>query len=254
MFFCFYKKFLFAFAIVLASAQFAFAGVQGWPEVPERPFGTHVYDEDRVLSSQDIQFIDSLAEKLQQQAGVEIAVALMDDVGDADFRKFAVAVAKKWNIGTDGESVLIFAALRQKRRIVEIGSDAEVYLSGALVEKIQQRTLVPAFRVQRYSQGVADLVWELSQEICKAKHITIDMQPRKIQQEGGVTFGGFLFIAMVLLFLIAAKFGGGRGKGWLWFLAGNAIAKGKSKHSKGFDGNFGSRFDDGFGSGFGGGI
>lgn len=254
MLFCFHKNFLFALLFGFACATFAFAGDHGFPGIPERPHGTHVYDEDRVLSSQDIQFIDSLSQLLQEKAGVEIAVALVDDVGDMDFRKFAIATSRKWNIGEDSEGILIFAALRQKRRTVEIGRGTEAYLAGDLVEKIQQRTLVPAFRLQRYGQGVTDLVWELSQVICKAKNTSIDMQPRNVPQEQGVSVGGFLFIAAVILFLIAAKFGGGRGKGLLWFLAGNAIAKSGKRSNKSFDGNFGSGFKRNFGDGFGGGI
>lgn len=249
-----YKNFLFIALFTLTAAQFAIANIHGWPSIPEHPSHTHIYDEDRVLSPQDIQFVDSLANILQQKTGVEISIALLDDIGDADFRKFATAMAKKWGATDTSESIFIFAALKQKRRFIETSGKTETYLPGPLVERIQQRTLVPAFRQQKYSQGVSDLTWELAQAICKAKNTAIDIQPRIMQQSSNVSAGGILFIAVVFLFLIAAKFGGGRGKGWLWFLAGNIIAKKNSQDNgtKGFCGNFGSK--NNFNGGFGGGM
>ena len=62
--------------------------------LPKRPINSYVYDEDRLLSKQDVQFINELSEQLYRKAGVGLAVALVHDIGYADFRDYAVKIAQ----------------------------------------------------------------------------------------------------------------------------------------------------------------
>ena len=54
--------------------------------IPKRPQNSYVYDEDRLLSKQEVQFFNALAEELYKKAKVGLAVALVHDIGFADFR------------------------------------------------------------------------------------------------------------------------------------------------------------------------
>ena len=192
--------------------------------LPKRPQNSYVYDEDRLLTKCDVRFFNALAEELYKKTGVGLAVALVHDIGYADFRDYAVKIAESWGVGgkTD-EGVLIFAAMKQRRRSVEVGYGAEGYLPDALVERLQQKTLVPSLQLPQ-------------QEETKPSNL--------------------LFILIVLFLLIISKTGGGRGNGCLWFLLGNALSNSSRGHHGprgGFGGGFGGFGGGGFGGGFGGG-
>ena len=226
--------------------------------LPKRPVNSYVYDEDRLLSKQEVEFINALAEELYKKTKVGLAVALIHDIGFADFRDYAVNIAESWGVGgkTD-EGILIFAAMKQRRRSVEIGYGAEGYLPDALVERIQQKTLVPAFKVQKYGEGVITLAWELAQVVAKEKGVTLQVNTDQLPQKDESNPFGLLIILLVIFFLFVSKNGGGRGNGCLWFLLGNALSNsGRGFHSgprSGFGGGFGGFGGGGFGGGFGGG-
>ena len=196
--------------------------------LPKRPQNSYVFDEDRLLSKQEVQFVNELAEQLYKKAGVGLAVALIHDIGYADFRDYALKIAESWGVGgKSNEGILIFAAMKQHRRSVEVGYGAEGYLPDVLVERLQQKTIVPAFKVEKYGQGVMQLAWEIAQVVAKEKGITLEVNTDQLPQEDDDSSGLGLII-FVILFLLVAKNGGGRGNGCLWFLLGNALSSGGS--------------------------
>ena len=222
--------------------------------LPKRPQNSYVYDEDRLLTKQEVQFVNELSEQLYKKAGVGLAVALIHDIGYADFRDYALKIAESWGVGgKSNEGILIFAAMKQRRRSVEVGYGAEGYLPDVLVERLQQKTIVPAFKVEKYGQGVMQLAWEIAQVVAKEKGITLDVNTDQLPQEDDDSSGLGLII-FVILFLLVAKNGGGRGNGCLWFLLGNALSNSSRGHHRGgFGGGFGGFGGGGFGGGFGGG-
>lgn len=238
----------------LTSTAFAaFGGSGNERRTPPRPINSYVYDENRLMTAQEIQQFNLIAEELYRKAGVGLAAALMNDIGSNDYRDYAVNTAQSWGIGgKSNEGILIFVALKQRRRSVEIGYGAEGYLPDALVERLQQATLIPAFRQQKYGTGILALAWEIAQVVAKEKNIQLDINESPIPEENGVPARMVLFIMFVTFMLMMAKFSGGRGNGCLWFMLGNAIGSASRGNSRGgFGGGFGGR--GGFGGGFGGG-
>lgn len=224
-------------------------------KLPPRPRNSYVYDENRLMTAQEIRQFNILAEELYRKTGVGMACALMNNIGRNDYRSFAVRTAEKWGIGgKTNEGILIFVDLKQRRRSVEIGYGAEGYLPDVLVERLQQKTLVPAFRQQKYGQGIITLAWELAQITAKEKNVNLELnQEQFTQKEQEAPPRMILFILFILFLLIMSKSSGGRGNGCLWFLIGNAIgSSGRNRHHGGFGGGFGGSHG-GFGGGFGGG-
>jgi uncharacterized protein len=225
--------------------------------LPKRPQNSYVYDEDRLLTKQEVQFFNALAEELYKKAKVGLAVALVHDIGYADFRDYAVKIAQSWGVGgKSDEGILIFAAMKQRRRSVEVGYGAEGYLPDVLVERLQQKTIVPAFRVEKYGQGVITLAWEIAQVVAKEKNISLEVDTDKLPQKEEDSPFGLVLVIFVILFLLVSKNGGGRGNGCLWFLLGNALSNSSRGHHGprgGFGGGFGGFGGGGFGGGFGGG-
>ena len=225
--------------------------------LPKRPINSYVYDEDRLLTHQEVQFFNALSEELYRKTKVGLAVALVHDIGFADFRDYAVNIAQSWGVGgKSDEGILIFAAMKQRRRSVEVGYGAEGYLPDVLVERLQQKTIVPAFRVEKYGQGVITLAWEIAQVVAKEKGVTLQVNTDQLPQEEEDDSLWLPLLIFVILFLFVSKNGGGRGNGCLWFLLGNALSNSSRGHHGprgGFGGGFGGFGGGGFGGGFGGG-
>lgn len=220
-------------------------------QIPPRPHNSYILDENRLMTAQQVKFFNILAEELYRKTGVGMAAALMNDIGVEDARTFAVNTAHSWGVGgKSDEGILIFVAMKQKRRSVEIGYGAEGYLPDVLVERIQQKTLIPAFRKERYGEGVLQLAYSLAQVVAKEKGVTLDIENREIPEEMPMTGSGWGFIIIVIILLLLASRGGG-GNGCLWFWLGSMMSSGH--HHRGGSG-FGGGFGGGsFGGGFGGG-
>lgn len=221
--------------------------------VPPRPSNSYVYDENRIMTAQEVQQFNMIAEELYKKAGVGLAAALMDNIGTNDYRDYAVRTAQTWGVGgKSNEGILIFVSFKQRRRSVEVGYGAEGYLPDALVERLQQATIVPAFRQQKYGAGILALAWDIAQVVAKEKNIQLEIGENPLQEENSIPAQMVLFIMFVSFLLLMAKFSGGRGNGCLWFMLGNAIGNASRGNGRGgFGGGFGGH--GGFGGGFGGG-
>lgn len=221
---------------------------------PPRPVNSYVFDEDHLMTAQEIKLFNTISEELYRKTGVAIACALMHDIGHNDYRSYALQVAESWGVGgKSNEGILIFASIKQRRRSVEVGYGAEGYLPDALVERLQQQTIVPAFRLQKYGEGVVRLAWAMAQVTAKEKNVTLEINDEQFQEEQGAPPQMFLFVMFVFFLVMMAKFSGGRGNGCLWFMLGNAIGRsGRNNDRGGFGGGFGGG-RGGFGGGFGGG-
>lgn len=224
--------------------------------VPPTPATGAVYDEARLLSFGEVQTFNQIATALYTQANVAIALATFKNIENEEARDFAGKIAHAWKIGgKNDEGLLIFVSMNPQRRSVEVGYGAEPYLPDALVERIQQKTLVPAFRNKEYGNGVIALAFALAQEVAKEKNITLSLEGfEPIQQENRSAnpFVGFIIIAILILIIIKSNKRNGPGPGGRIFIPpssfGRSFGSGMPRRPGGF-GNFG-----GFGGGrFGGG-
>ena len=135
---------------------------------------------------------------------------------------------------------------------------AEAYLPDALVERLQQSTLVPAFRRDEYGAGILSLEYAIAQSVAKEKGVTLNVQAPVQAQERKTTDATWPFIIIIVIILILlfrknrkdrnGGFRGGPGP-FIGYGGGFGSGFGGYGHSSGFGGGFG-----GFGGGhFGGG-
>ena len=231
-------------ALVLCLATFASA-------LPKRPANSYVYDENRLMSAQQVEFFDKLASELYRKTGVAIAAALVDDIGRQDARMFALETAESWGVGgKSNEGVLIFVAMKQRRRSVEVGYGAEGYLPDALVERLQQKTLIPAFRTERYGEGIVALAYGIAEVVAREKGVTLEISGKDLRHEDPVTLREWIFIILIFAIVIGLAVRGNR------MNYRPSASSGRKRRASGFGGgSFGgySGRGGGFSGGFGGG-
>ncbi|PWJ67463.1 uncharacterized protein SAMN05720473_101334 [Fibrobacter sp. UWB15] len=228
---------------------------------PQKPSESQIYDDNHLLNASETKLFNDLAQKFHQETGIELTCVLIDDIGHANLfekgDKYARYTAKQWNLGKEnGEGIMIFVAQKQRWKNIIVTPSLEKIYSEKKLAKVQQKTLLPAFRENNYSEGILSLSYALAKIGAKAKgkKLNIDETPYKLR-ENSVSSLMILFILFVSFLLLMAKFSGGRGNGIFWFLFGGAIKnKKKDEPEVGFGGGFGSSprgFGGGFGSGFG---
>ena len=226
------------------------------PRYPQRPASSNIYDDNHLLNASEIRLFNNLADELYQKTGIELTCVLLDNIGHANqFEKgdsYAQNTANKWLLGAQTEEgIMIFVVQKQRWKNIVVTPALEKIYSEATLAKIQQKTLIPAFRENNYGEGVLSLSFALAQRGAKAKGKKLDIDPAPYMlSENSVPALMILFVLFVFFLLLMAKFSGGRGNGILWFLFGGAI-KNKNKDAEtGFGGGFGGT-PNGFGGGFG---
>lgn len=234
------------------------------PRYPQRPSESNIYDDNHLLNASETSLFNSLADELYQKTGIELTCVLLDDIGHVNqFEKselYAQNTAREWHLGKQSaEGIMIFVAQKQRWKNIVVTPALEKKFDEKTLAKIQQKTLIPAFREYNYGEGILSLSYALAQMGAKAKgkQLNIDATPYKLS-ENSVPALMILFILFVFFLLLMAKFSGGRGNGILWFLFGGAIKnKKKDEAEVGFGGGFGGSpkgFGGGFGNGLGGGF
>ncbi len=230
--------------IKICAVLLCLATIANAKAIPPRPHNSYVYDENRILNANETHAFNTIAQELYNKTGVGIAAAIFQDIEGEDFRDFAVSIAESWKIGSKGkDGILIFVTLNEKRRSVEVGYSVEAILPDALVERIQQQTLVPQFRQGNYAQGILSLEYELSQKI--ADHYNVELQfkgKRPQEQAGHISPFHFVLLILALAFFLGTPIG----RQILLYMLLSGILRG------GGGGGHGGR-GGGFGGGFGGG-
>jgi len=228
--------------------------------VPARPDQSYVYDEAHVLSDQQTLTINRLSEYMYQRAGFAMGVSVFNDIGDEDPRATALQVAQTWGLGKkdSSEAALIFVALKQKRRSIEVGYGAEPYLTDLQCDKIQQDYLVPQFKRGAFGDGILNTAIGIAYTVAKAKGIPQDSLALIAQALPVVSHSqharpaqGFIMnhpMVIAVLFVILISVFRRRSYGSSIGYGGMGIG--------GFGGGFSSRSDGGSSSGssFGGGF
>ena len=230
------------------------------PKYPQRPTESQIYDANHLLNASEIRLFNDLANELYKKTGIELTCVLMDDIGHANQggknADYIQETATQWQLGQQsGQGLMIFVAQKQRWKNILVTPDAQKIYTENDLAKMQQKTLLPAFRENNYSEGILSLAYALAQKGANAKGIklNVDGSAYKLSQNS-VSSLMILFILFVFFLVLMAKFSGGRGNGLLWFLFGGAIKNRKNDEPEtGFGGGFGSS-PRGFGGGFGGGF
>ena len=179
--------------------------------LPQKPQGSYVFDEDRLMNSRQIDFFDRLSDELLSKTGISIAAVIVDDIEHADARSYASRIATEWNEAAKSNgTVVIFAAMKQRKRIVETAGTAAGLLSTHESERLQQELLMPAFRKEKYGEGVMALAYGIATSIASQKGTTLEIDASAIPEEAPMTVRGWIFIVIVFGLLIIIGRKGGR--------------------------------------------
>src|SRR5438552_6944526 len=143
------------------------------PRIPApEGFGT---DRAGVIPPATRERLTALLEELRQKTGAEIAVVTVPTTAPLDDFTYALGIAEAWKPGRKREDtgVVFLIAVNDRKLRILTGYGLEGILPDGLVGEIEDREIVPAFRVGRMDEGIWRGVVALAGRIAAARGVEL---------------------------------------------------------------------------------
>lgn len=184
----------------IAICSLAFATAE-----PTLKQSSYLYDEDRLLSSQEANFLGTIVQEVMLKSDVKIATVLMDESHTSETYAFAKTVANKWRLeGDSTKGILVFVSMKEHSKHIIASDGFKAKYPNIDFDRIQQETLIPSFRVGKYGRGIISFVWQISTEITAVDGKTITADPKDLFAEEPFPWYNYIFIVIVFGAVIAA--------------------------------------------------
>lgn len=185
--------------------------VETVPNPKEQDRHAYVSNPDGILDSAAEYRINTLLDSLEQTSTVEIAVVLLNSIGEEAPRSFATALFKKWGIGKSGKDngLLMLLVLDQRDITFETGYGLEGVLPDALCKRIQMEKMLPLFKQGDYAAGMlagVEGVISVLQEGGLEDDSYIEAQSKSDSSRIYLILAAGLAIALISFLLISLSF------------------------------------------------
>ena len=120
--------------------------VDSMPKPTDR--GSYIANPDGVLKASTVNELNSLTSLLEKETTVELAVAVVDSIGDEVPKSFVTALFRKWGIGKKDKNngLLILVVMDQRRFEIEVGYGLEGTVTDAKASQIIRHHMIPTIR------------------------------------------------------------------------------------------------------------
>ena len=220
----------------------------------------YLSDYAHVVDAQSKQQIEQYCYRVEQSAGVQIALVTIDSLEGRDIETVANRLFRHFGVGSKAgnQGALLLLAIKDRQNRIEVGYGIEPYLTDGFSGSIL-RAMRPELQAGRYGPALYAAAQEMAQQIARGKGVAIsgaeqpDRRPRTSERHQGIPFP-LIIIGLFFLFWLfgrGGRRGGGGGGGFLTgMLLGNMLGGGRSRDWGG--GGFGGWDSGGGGGGFGG--
>lgn len=187
--------------------------------VPPRPNPPRlVNDLAGLLRPDEVAQLERKLVAYNDSTSSQIAVVTVPSLGDYEIAGYAQQLYETWGIGqkNNNNGVLILIAKQERKVRIQPGYGLEGAIPDALAKRIITSTLTPAFKENRYYEGLdraTDQLIALAKGEYKADPAT---QPRSRRSSSDDSGGGWMFwvvIGALLLFILLRNRGGGNSGG-----------------------------------------
>lgn len=193
----------------------------------------YVNDFAHALDAASTAQMNSICQQIDSKAHAQIAVVTINSLDGSDIESYAVALYKQWGIGSKSTNrgVLILYAIQDHRARVEVGYGLEPILPDGKVGSFQ-REAIPRMRTGDYSGAILLVTSRVADVIAQDAGVQLtNSMPRaptrpEAEPRQGLSLGGIIFIAIVIIIVLATPLRGilfwlilsqlsdGRGGGW----------------------------------------
>jgi len=181
------------------------AGTDGLRPVPA--LKARVTDLTGTLAAGESQALDAKLAAWEQKTGNQLAVLIVPTTQPEPIEAYSIRVADAWKIGRKGQDngALLVVAKDDRKLRIEVGYGFEGSLTDATSRRIIAETIAPAFRQNRYAQGINAGVDQIIDVVDKGEPLAA-RPPPKSSSRG---FGGLnLEMLFILVFVVVPILGG----------------------------------------------
>jgi uncharacterized protein len=142
--------------------------------------------------------------ELRRKTGAQFAVVTLNSLEGGQIDDFTNKLFKKWGVGEKGKNngVMLLVALQDRKARVEVGYGLESILPDALAGRVLDEQLFPAFKQQRYAQGLSLAVNRIAEIIERGEPAPPEARCRK--QE--MPLGSLVLVALFFSLFVTAGF------------------------------------------------
>ena len=239
-------------AAVLVLTVSASAQIPPRPSVPRA-----VNDFAGVFSRSDAEYMNRVLVDFADSTSNRIVVVTVDDLGGIEPAMFAYEIGEQWGVGSDkfDNGVVVLVKPKTSRSsgqvYIAVGYGLEGAIPDAIAKRIVENEMIPRFRENDYTGGVAAALNVLMR--LSAGEISYKEYEESVS-DGAGGFVALGFIIFFIIVLVLARRNGPTNIGH----GGSSVADAIFWSSmlgggRGFGGGGGGGFSGGFGGGFGGG-
>jgi uncharacterized protein len=169
-----------------------------------------VNDFAGILTADQRQSLEQRCKALREKTGAQLAVVTLKSLEGGQVDDFAVKLFQRWGIGDKEKKngILLLVAIQDRKWRIEVGYGLEPILPDALAGRIAQEQLLPAFRQQRYADGLTAAVNRIIEIVERNEPAPKNMQPNRRGANDLV-----IALVMLVLFLAVGSFMAGFGIG-----------------------------------------
>ena len=225
-----------------------FTCLNSWSQIPSAPNPPKLYNDLNhigFLSPSEESMIEKRLEKFEKETSNEIAVIIVDDLGDYDVSDYAIKISNLWKVGKEKEKNGIVVLIkptggkRDKKIFISVGRGLEGAIPDITCKRIIENELIPNFKNEAHFKGLNDALDVLS-SLSKGEYNSATYNKKT---EGSLLVKIIIVIIIIIIVLVIFR-RGGNGNGMTMGGAGFFMGTG-------FGGGFGGGHNSG-GGGFGG--
>jgi len=178
--------------------------------LPEKPVG-HVNDFAHMMSSSDVQRLETKLRNYQDTTSNVIAVATLPSLQGYPIEDVSIKLAESWNMwsGKKFNGVLILIAPKERKMRIEVGYGLEDRLTDLKSGQIIDNILKPNFRNEQYYRGLDEATTTIMQIVAGKFKGT----PGKKNGGGSDTASIILLLLFVAFVIYVMKKGNNKGEG-----------------------------------------
>ena len=166
--------------------------------------GSYVSNPDNILDAPTVTQIDTLLNSVEKKTTVQVAVVVVESIGDADIFEFAQKLFTAWGVGSKGNDNGLLLLLVKDQRTVRFhtGYGVEGTLPDVICKRIQRDYMVPEFKNGNYSAGVLAGLVQVEKILTDPTYAEELKAPETTEVSDWVGFVIFLLLVPGMGFLI----------------------------------------------------
>lgn len=199
-------------ALVLAAVLFSSAAVaapftvESVPNVHLRDKNNYVSDPGKVLRPDAVAAVNKTVAALERRTGAEIAIVVLQGVGDNDARDFATDLFRHWGLGKKGKDngllILLVTEPPERSIIFETGYGLEGVLPDVVCYRLQQRYMVPDFKKGDFSAGLVKGVDAVAAYLAADKSERATMTAPQENEQPADDLASVIIVLLLIVFFL----------------------------------------------------